>query len=315
MINDKVETKTLEGRFRWVGLSERYFLKGIIFSEETNARVVIKRKGDYNLLLSIYYPEIELKKGEVTKKSFKIYTGPKSKDSLSSFNARLDDAIDFGILAPICHILIFIMNLFYSFIPNWGIAIILLTFVIKLALFPLTKKSYESMAGLSKLKPQMEKLKTKFKDDKQKQQEEMLKLYRKEGVNPFGGCLPTLLQFPIWIALYWALGADVNLYQAPFIPHWIDDLSTADPYYVMPVLLGIATFLQQKLTPQASMDEMQAKMMLFMMPAFMTFIMLMLPSGLNLYLIVNFVVTIIQQKMINSKINKPINVTKKVRTA
>ena len=173
-----------------------------------------------------------------------------------------------------------------------------MTILIKLLLLPLTHKSMKSMKDMAKLKPLMEELKKKYKDDKQRLNQEMMNLYKIHKINPLGGCFPMLLQMPIWIALYRMLYSSVELYQTPFIAGWIDDLSWRDPYFIMPIVLGLAMFLQQKLSP-TSVDSQQAKMMMYAMPVFMTFIMLYLPSGLVLYIFVNSLLSIGHQLLLN----------------
>jgi YidC/Oxa1 family membrane protein insertase len=168
------------------------------------------------------------------------------------------------------------------------------------------------MQELQKIKPKIDELQKKYKDDREKLNEEMMKLYREYGVSPFGGCLPMVLQMPIWFALYRMLSNSVELYQAAFIPGWIDDLSSKDPYYILPVLLGVGTYLQQRITP-STMDSAQAKFMLYFMPIFLTFIMIALPSGLTLYIFVSSVLSILHQIYMNKTNTKTVNQNKESR--
>jgi YidC/Oxa1 family membrane protein insertase len=196
--------------------------------------------------------------------------------------------------------MLWLLNWFEGVIGNWGVAILLLTLVVRSLLYPITKKSSDSMKAMAALKPEMDKLKEKFGGDKMRFNEELMKLYRANGVNPLSGCLPMVLQMPIWIALYRTIYSSVDLYQQPFIGGWIDDLSAKDPFYILPVALGGLMFAQQKLTP-STMDSAQAKMMLYFMPGFMTLIMLNLPSGLNLYIMASSLLSVLSQAYINRK--------------
>ncbi|MCP5138223.1 MAG: membrane protein insertase YidC, partial [Gammaproteobacteria bacterium] len=187
----------------------------------------------------------------------------------------------------------------HGFFGNWGVAIIVLTILIKLAFYKLSEASYKSMANMRKLTPRLQALKEKFGDDKQKLNQAMMEMYRKEKINPLGGCLPMLVQIPVFIALYWALLESVELRQAPFFL-WINDLSTQDPYFVLPVIMGVSMLIQQKLNP-APMDPMQAKIMMalpFVFGVFFAFF----PAGLVLYWVVNNILSIAQQWHITRKI-------------
>ena len=267
----------------------------------------LESRHDERMVSSLVYPDTDLAPGASFKQRVRIYAGPKQWVLLEqvkggkggdSRSAMLTNSVDFGWFSFLCHPMLWLLKNFYPVLGNYGIAIIFLTIIIKLLLLPLTQKSMASMGEMSKLKPMMEDLKKKYGEDKQKLNEEMMKMYKVHKVNPMGGCLPMLLQMPIWIALYRMLYSSVELYQAPFIPGWLDDLSYRDPYFIMPVVLGAAMFLQQKLSP-TSADSQQAKMMMYMMPAFFTFIMLYLPSGLVLYIFVNSVLSIAHQLIYN----------------
>ena len=194
------------------------------------------------------------------------------------------------------------MKFIYSLVGNYGLAIILLTVLVKLILFPLSAKGYKSMAHLREVQPKLVELKSKYGDNRQKMSEELMKLYKKEGINPLGGCLPMLLQMPVFLALYWALLESVELRQAPFI-FWIQDLSLMDPLFVLPLLMGVSMWFQQKLNPTPP-DPMQAKIMKFM-PVMMTFLFLFFPSGLVLYWLTNNILSIAQQAYITKKILGP----------
>ena len=185
-------------------------------------------------------------------------------------------------------------------IGNWGVAIILLTLFVKLVLYPLTAKSFQSIAAMRRLKPAIDEINERYADDREKKGAAMMELYRKHKINPFGGCLPQLLQLPIWWALYTSLSTNVELFKRPFFGHW-QDLAAPDPYYVLPIALGVLMWVQQKITP-STMDPAQAKMMLYVMPAMITSFMLFLPAGLCLYMLTNSVLSIGQQRFIEYRL-------------
>ena len=191
------------------------------------------------------------------------------------------------------------MKLLFRFVGNWGIAIILLTILVKLATLYWTNKSMRSMREMQKLKPKIDVLREKFKEDKQRLNQEMMALYKVHKVNPLGGCLPMLIQFPVWFALYRTLGNAQELYRSGFVG-WIGDLTAPDPYYVLPIVMGAAMFAQQMITPQP-LEGTQAKVMKYFMPGMFTFMMLWLPSGLTLYIFVNTLLSLLHQWHMNKK--------------
>ena len=219
---------------------------------------------------------------------------------LQKGGARLDEAIDYGFFGIVAIPLLHLLKFFYQVVHNYGLAIILLTILIKLLLHPINKRSMGSMKAMQNLQPKLKELREKYKNDKQRLNMEMMNLFKLHKVNPMGGCLPMHAQFPIYIALYKVLWNSVELYRAPFF--WFyKDLSAPDPYLISPILLGIAMFAQQKLMPAATMDPAQRKMMMFMPLMFCVF-MLFLPSGLTIYILVNTVFSILQQWMVNKGI-------------
>lgn len=224
-----------------------------------------------------------------------IYIGPKEMKALSAVDKRLAGTIDYGYFGWIAKPILKLLKFFYSLIGNYGVAIILVTLLIRLLLLPLNVSSYKSMKKMQEIQPQLKLVKEKYKNDPQKVQMETMNIMKQNKVNPIGGCLPMLLQFPIFIALYNVLAQSIELYQAPFAL-WIHDLSLKDPYFVLPVLMGITMWVQQKITPTA-MDPAQAKVMQFM-PIFFAALMFTLPSGLTLYIFVSTLFGIIQQYMI-----------------
>lgn len=235
--------------------------------------------------------------------SAQFFVGPKDQKALSDISETLNLVVDYGFLwwlaIPIYKLLMF----FQSIVTNWGVAIILITLSVRGLLYPLTKAQYTSMAKMRNLQPKLAELKERFGDDRQKMGQAMMELYKKEKVNPMGGCLPILLQMPIFIALYWVLLESYELRHAPFML-WIDDLSVQDPYYVLPLLMGVSMWLMQKMQPMApTMDPMQVKMMQWM-PVIFTVFFLWFPSGLVLYWLVGNLVAITQQKIIYAGLEK-----------
>jgi YidC/Oxa1 family membrane protein insertase len=297
----------------WTGINEQYFLIAAILMDEEKGFCKLEASSDSTMTASLMYPQSVIPPGGTNKHRFKLFLGPKRYDLLEGIksqvgkkeiNSRLTESVDYGWFSVICHPMLWLLKAFYSLIGNWGVAIIFLTIVVKLILLPLNQKSMRSMKEMSKLKPMMEELKKKYGEDKQKLNQEMMSMYKTHKINPMGGCFPMLLQMPIWIALYRMLYSSVELYQTPFIAGWIDDLSNKDPFYILPIVLGIGMFLQQKLSP-TSADSQQAKMMLYFMPIFFTYIMLFLPAGLVLYIFVNSMLSIGHQLLYNRSGNPP----------
>jgi YidC/Oxa1 family membrane protein insertase len=243
-------------------------------------------------------PSHTLRPGETVTLDYLLYFGPKDLDILKAVDHQLARAIDFGFFAPIARPLLHVLKFFYSFIGNYGVAIILLTAIIKALFWPLTQKSYSSMKAMQKLQPEMLRIKEKYKNDRERLNRETMELYKTNRVNPLGGCLPMLVQIPVFFALYKVLLDAIELRHAPFAL-WLTDLSAKDPYYVTPIVMGATMFIQQKMTP-TNMDPVQAKMFMIM-PIVFTFLFLNFPSGLVIYWLVNNVLTIAQQFFINRK--------------
>lgn len=220
------------------------------------------------------------------------FAGPKSFDLLQSVDEDFAQVIDFGFFATIAKYILRLLKWFHAMVGNWGIAIILLTVMIRLIVLPFNIMSYRSMKAMQILQPQMKALRERYKDDQQKQNQEVMNLLRTHKVNPLGGCFPILLQLPFFWALYQVLGHSIELYQQPFV-FWIHDLSLKDPFYVLPALMGLTMFLQQKITPN-TLDPAQAKIMMFM-PLIFAFFMISLPSGLTLYIWVSALFAVVQQ--------------------
>ncbi len=284
----------------WVAMVQHYFLSAWIAPENSeNTYELRKSKNKDIYYLQFTSSPFSVPAGKQGEQSFQFYAGPKDIRSLEKLSPHLDLTVDYSFLWWIAKPLFYGLDFIHSFVGNWGIAIILLTLVVKLIFFYPSATSYRSMAKMRKLQPKMAELKERYGDDRQKMSMETMKMYRTEKVNPLGGCLPILIQMPVFLALYWVLMESVELRQAPFF-FWIKDLSVKDPFYVLPLIMGVTMFIQQKLNP-APTDPMQAKVMQ-MMPVFFTFLMLFFPSGLVLYWVVNNSLSITQQYFITKHI-------------
>jgi YidC/Oxa1 family membrane protein insertase len=283
----------------WTGFVDKYFLSALIPSPEAVARVHVQKSRDL-VINTVSTPFLSLAPGETSEFGWIAFYGPKEIDILTAVHPELSEALDFGFFSFLARPLLHVLKFFYSFLGNYGLAIILLTVIIKLFFWPLTHKSYSSMKAMQKLQPQMQKLRDKHKNDREKLNREIMELYKTHRVNPLGGCLPMLVQIPVFFALYKTLMISIELRHAPFI-FWIQDLSAKDPYYITPIVMGATMFLQMKMSP-TSLDPMQAKIFMFM-PIIFTFMFLNFPSGLVLYWMINNILTILQQYMINRKVD------------
>ncbi len=294
---------SIESNDSWVAMLEHYFVSAWLPTSETN-----KLYTGYNQVGSQYrigYTSLNgtnIATGQQGVINSQVFLGPKEQEHLKELEEQgftgLNLTVDYGILTVIAGPLFFLLKLIHSVVGNWGWSIILLTILIKAVFFPLSAASYKSMAGMKKLQPRLQTLKERYKDDRQKFQMEMMALYKEEKINPAGGCLPILIQIPVFIALYWVLLESVELRQAPFALWW-QDLSAPDPYFVLPVLMGLSMFLMQKLNP-APMDDIQKKVMM-VLPFGLTILFLSFPQGLVLYWVVNNVLSMAQQWYINKK--------------
>lgn len=295
-IKDKVTTKKL----LFAGIDDLYFTSLIKLNQPDRFELDMELKDKTRFYMYLNSDTFRVPAGKSLKFSYELYNGPKIAQKLDHFGAI--DAIDYGVVAMVSKLILLGILFFYNLLGNYGFALILLTIVIKSVLYPITKSSYISMYKMKALKPEMDKLRQKYGNDREKIGRETMALYKTNGVNPLGGCLPMILQMPIWFGLYRAIQNSVELYNAPFML-WIQDLSAKDPYYILPVTLGGLMFVQQKLS-SGGMEEMQAKVMLYTMPLLFSFLMMNLPAGLVLYIWVNTLITIIQQNYITSKQKK-----------
>jgi len=291
---DKIKGPVVhEGNIGWTVLEDKYFLSAFI-PENKISRVIIYKNGKKDIEINIEVPP------HYNPFSMKLFAGPKEYDRLRAFNVGLDRVISLGwfivwdlsLISWLAKGLFYLLQVFYKFSHNYGIAIILLTMVIRVFLAPLSYKSFKSMKAMQKLQPEIRKIQKKYKGDRAAMNKALMELYKTHRVNPLGGCLPMLLQLPIFIGLYNLLANTIELRHSPFFL-WIHDLSAKDPYYVLPILMGITMLVQQKMTP-STMDPTQSKLMLFM-PIMFTFFFLNFPAGLVLYWMVNNLLTIGQQ--------------------
>ena len=288
----------------WVAMIQHYFVTAWVPSSEQENRIYTNLGGASKDLGSIGFmgQPTTIAASATQEFSATLYTGPKLQDRLETLSPSLNLTVDYGFLWWMALPLHWLLSFFYGIVGNWGFAIMLLTFTVRGAMYPLSKKQYTSMAKMRKLQPKMAALKERFGDDRQKMGQATMELYKTEKVNPLGGCLPLLVQMPIFLGLFWMLQESVELRQAPFML-WITDLSVQDPYYVLPLLMGASMWLMAKLQPSMSTDPMQQKMMQFM-PVIFTVFFLWFPSGLVLYWVVSNIVTILQQMYIYRQIDK-----------
>lgn len=283
----------------WISIVQHYFLSAWIPNpnQSHDYSTSVTRNGDY--IIRFTSPETQVAahtQGEIRSQ---FYAGPKDQYRLKDISAGLDLSVDYGWLWWIAKPLFWLLTNIHGIFNNWGVAIILLTVLVKAVFFPLSAASFRSMANMRRVQPKIVDLRERYADDKQKQSQAMMELYKKEKINPLGGCLPILIQMPVFISLYWVLMESVELRHAPFAL-WINDLSVMDPYFVLPLIMGASMFFQQRLNP-APPDPMQAKIMQWM-PIVFTFFFLFFPSGLVLYWVVNNLLSITQQWFVTKQI-------------
>ena len=300
LVDDKVLKETPDGEaerkgeVKWSAIQDKYFIS--VLMPQKAASALAKKEGDKLVSAGVRFPAPT--SGSTL--AMQLYAGPKEYDILKGLNAGLEDTIDFGwfvfgswaLVKAVAKPIFYVLRFLYEFTHNYGVTIILLTMLIKLMFVPLQYKSYKSMKQMQVIQPKVLAIQNKFKDDRERLNKELIKLYKDHRVNPVGGCLPMVLQMPVFVALFNILYMTIDLRQAPFML-WIKDLSVQDPYYVLPIIMGATMVIQQKITP-TTMDPTQAKIMLFL-PVFMTFLFVNFPAGLVLYWLTNNTLTITQQ--------------------
>ena len=300
LVDDKVLKETPDGEaerkgdVKWSAIQDKYFLS-VLMPQKASAALA-KKEGDKLVSAGVRFPA----SAAGSTMAMQLYAGPKEYDTLKGLNAGLEDTIDFGwfvfgswgLVKAVAKPIFYVLRFLYEFTHNYGVTIILLTMLIKLMFVPLQYKSYKSMKQMQVIQPKVLAIQNKFKDDRERLNKELIKLYKDHRVNPVGGCLPIVLQMPVFVALFNILYMTIDLRQAPFML-WIKDLSVQDPYYVLPIIMGATMVIQQKITP-TTMDPTQAKIMLFL-PVFMTFLFVNFPAGLVLYWLTNNTLTITQQ--------------------
>ena len=292
----------------FTGVENVYFVQALAPSGEPASRcgLVASHRSvegstevDGNLFEAILeYGSVDIAPGAEHSWTTLMFVGPKDWHALESAGHGLPDVVNLGTFAIIARQFANALGWLYRHVGNWGLAIIILTFFVKLLLFPVVNRQFRAMAPMRKLKPEMDRINAEFKDDMEQRQREIMLLYQKHGINPAAqmlGCLPVFLQMPVFFALYTSLSTNIELYHQPFVFFWTD-LSARDPYFVLPVMLSGLMFVQQKIMPNAGMDPQQAKIMLYMMPIMMGAFMLFLPSGLCLYMLTNSALSIAQQQ-------------------
>lgn len=285
----------------WAAMIQHYFVSAWIPNQDLKHVYNTRSTSRGNNIVGFSSPETRVQPGEQVTIGSNLYVGPKVQERLEAAAPNLELTVDFGWLWFIAQPLFWMLNLLHGFLGNWGWAIIILTVMIKAAFFHLSASAYRSMANMRRVGPELQRMKEKYGDDRQKMSQAMMELYKKEKINPIGGCLPILIQMPVFIALYWMLMESVELRHAPFML-WIEDLSVKDPYFVLPIIMGASMFIQQLLNPTPP-DPMQAKLMKAL-PLVFTVFFLWFPAGLVLYWVVNNILSIAQQYVITKGIEK-----------
>jgi YidC/Oxa1 family membrane protein insertase len=283
----------------WVALVQHYFVTAIVPPEKMSREIYTKKIGNNLYSTGTILPVGTVAPGATTSVESRLYSGPQETETLEKLAPGLDLVKDYGLLTIIAKPIFWLMTQIHKILGNWGWTIIALTVLIKLAFFPLSAASYRSMAKMKTVTPKMQSIRERFKSDPAKMNQAMMELYRTEKINPLGGCLPIVVQIPVFIALYWVLLASVEMRNAPWLG-WIQDLAAPDPFYILPVLMAVSMFIQTKLNPTPP-DPIQAKVMMFM-PIVFSVMFFFFPAGLVLYWVVNNILSIAQQWVITKKI-------------
>jgi YidC/Oxa1 family membrane protein insertase len=290
---------TDKGEIKWFSFEGEYFAALIIPPESKDITLSVKGSEKDLLRAEIIPPGVSISPREKVNVAYRVYLGPKDEDRLKALGVGAEKLVDFGYFTIVAKPLLWFIRLTHKVTGNYGIDIIIISILIKIIFLPLTQISFKSMKEMQRVQPEMNRLKEQYKNDKARQQQEIMLLYKRRKINPMSGCLPMLIQIPVFIALYNALQNGIEMRHAPFFL-WIMDLSAKDPIYITPIIMGATMFLQQKMTPTAG-DPAQAKMFL-LMPVMFTFLFLSFPSGLVLYWLINNVLSIAHQYYLNKKI-------------
>ncbi|MFZ7234102.1 membrane protein insertase YidC [Avibacterium avium] len=294
---------SIQTKAGWVAVLQHYFVSAWIPNQDSTHLLYTSTDKARNLgAIGYRGPVVDIPAGATETITSKLWTGPKLQNQMAEVANHLDLTVDYGWAWFIAKPLFWLLTHIHDLVKNWGLAIIGVTLVVKGLLYPLTKAQYTSMAKMRMLQPKIQEMRERYGEDRQRMSQEMMKLYKEEKVNPLGGCLPILLQMPIFIALYWTFMEAVELRHAPFFG-WIQDLSAQDPYYILPILMGASMFLLQKMSPTPVADPMQQKVMTFM-PVIFTVFFLFFPAGLVLYWLVSNLITIAQQQWIYRGLEK-----------
>jgi len=283
----------------WAAMIQHYFVAAWVPPVEETARYYSRALKGERYVIGLIGPPVKVSAGADQTTSANLYVGPKLQHAMKAVAPGLELTVDYGVLTILAQPIFWLLENIHALVGNWGWSIIFLTILIKLAFFKLSETSYKSMANMRKLAPRLKALKERYGDDKQKLNQGMMDMYKKEKVNPLGGCLPVLVQIPVFIALYWVLLESVEMRQAPFAL-WIQNLSAPDPFFILPLIMGATMMIQQKLNP-APMDPMQAKVMMIL-PIVFTVFFAFFPSGLVLYWVVNNTLSIAQQYVITKRV-------------
>lgn len=294
-MDDSTEAFSMDGG--WIGFSQHYFLSSWIAPTDSVNSFSTRRNANGEYLLGFVGPDTTIPAGQQVTLDTALWAGPKDQYRLEEISPDLGLTIDYGMLWFVGYPIFWLLTQINALVGNYGVAIILLTCVIRLLMYPLSAKQFRSQAALKRIQPKIAQLKERYGDDKQRFMQAQMELWKKEGANPFGGCLPVFVQMPVFLGIYWVLNESVELRQAPFVL-WYKDLSMMDPYFVLPLALGAAYYLQQHLTPMVTSDPMQAKVMKFMPVIFCAFF-LFFPAGLVLYYLANALLSILQQWYFN----------------
>ncbi len=298
MVDSDLDRTITDG---WAAMLQHYFLGALIPARGEADRYYTKTLSNSRYVIGMISPGQTVAAGDAALFETQIFIGPKLQDEMKQVAPGLELTVDYGLLTVLAQPLFWLLKTIHGLVGNWGWAIVFVTMLIKLAFYKLSETSYKSMANMRKLAPRLKTLKERYGDDRQKLNTAMMDMYKKEKINPLGGCLPIVVQIPVFISLYWVLLESVELRHAPFIL-WITDMSSPDPYYILPLLMGVTMLIQQKLNP-APMDPIQAKVMMAL-PVVFTVFFAFFPSGLVLYWVVNNTLSIAQQWVITRRIER-----------